>query len=961
MARPPLINKISDTTYTLVDRINYLLTSFLENAGGVPSIKLDTFAKRPATAEEGAIFIASDNNLIYQYRGTSWNQIGGAETIDWSDITNKVMASSTQDGILSKTDYQEFKGKEDASEKGKPNGYASLDSSGIVPTSQLPNNLKEIRIVPDIAARDALDKFEGLRAHVIDAIDDPTVTSGWAEYLCDGTNWTKTSDKDSLDIVLDWNNLQGKPVSTATDIDAAVTHSKATGNPHGTTKANLGLGNVENKSSATIRSELTSADVTKALTYTPLSPTDKQAIDGEISKINKREEYVIHLSDYITDYAADNSSVIQTVLNAILSNNSVVTTVVFPNRLLNVSGLQLLNKKSVKLLGGRLKGMSTGGQSVLIIEGGGDITIEGMEIQGNNTHNFGISSSGVEGLRILNCKLSLFRTSVANVDTTAAVYLGSGCKDVLIQGNKLTDVQATGADANGDAQSSVGIWVDPGTGTSTVRFVFSHNYIQNIKGPATGTIPAPGMQSNADGIKIAGEVKTNVQGVISSNTFTLCEKRAVKCQADGVDILNNRIRSEGLVKPFSAISVYGNYCLIQGNNILAGGVVFDNIIEIQSGIGLHILDNTAVNWNTDYETSNGVLVISAVNLTGSYSTDIKIARNNFTNVGNGVHLTGNTNIDDISIESNRMSQLSASFIKLLSGSTAAMHNLRVRDNVLSQLGQYVINMPNSALKSCVAEGNIYQSVWYKFVPETFDKYLSSYVFRNNWKKMFYTDSSGHLVQFRDPDYISGIAYFTYDSSDGSMSVGSTGDQFQAISWKVGDRLTPNSKTTPVSAGKICVKGGVICTIPWAANTQYVPDGMNNNLRYTPAGGVYQCLQGGTSGATPPTGTGTNIVDGTTLWAYIGELAAFTDYGVVGDVSYRTDRSGKDVNGVFTTITYKRPNGSTYKTSVLSGGTSPKYNTRTETYYDEAGNAVRTKMFSLTYDGDGDLIAEVPVN
>lgn len=50
---------------------------------------------------------------------------------------------------------------------------------------------------------------------------------------------------------------------------AAYNHSISTGNPHKTTKADLGLGNVENKSSATIRGELTSANVTTALGYTP--------------------------------------------------------------------------------------------------------------------------------------------------------------------------------------------------------------------------------------------------------------------------------------------------------------------------------------------------------------------------------------------------------------------------------------------------------------------------------------------------------------------------------------------------------------------------------------------------------------------------------------------------------------------------------------------------------------------
>lgn len=47
------------------------------------------------------------------------------------------------------------------------------------------------------------------------------------------------------------------------------THPAGT-NPHGTTKADVGLGSVENKTSATIRSELTSVNVTTALGYSPI-------------------------------------------------------------------------------------------------------------------------------------------------------------------------------------------------------------------------------------------------------------------------------------------------------------------------------------------------------------------------------------------------------------------------------------------------------------------------------------------------------------------------------------------------------------------------------------------------------------------------------------------------------------------------------------------------------------------
>ena len=48
-------------------------------------------------------------------------------------------------------------------------------------------------------------------------------------------------------------------------------HTGNKSNPHGVTKTQIGLGNVENKSSETIRSEITSANVTNALGFIPAS------------------------------------------------------------------------------------------------------------------------------------------------------------------------------------------------------------------------------------------------------------------------------------------------------------------------------------------------------------------------------------------------------------------------------------------------------------------------------------------------------------------------------------------------------------------------------------------------------------------------------------------------------------------------------------------------------------------
>lgn len=55
----------------------------------------------------------------------------------------------------------------------------------------------------------------------------------------------------------------------------AYAHSqKRSGNPHGVTKSDIGLGNVENKSSADIRNDITKANVTTALGYTPANQSE---------------------------------------------------------------------------------------------------------------------------------------------------------------------------------------------------------------------------------------------------------------------------------------------------------------------------------------------------------------------------------------------------------------------------------------------------------------------------------------------------------------------------------------------------------------------------------------------------------------------------------------------------------------------------------------------------------------
>lgn len=89
-------------------------------------------------------------------------------------------------------------------------------------------------VVANIAARNALAPTIVTQALVIDATGDATVNSGAASYIYnpDTSSWVKIGEYESMDVILQWSSIQGKPNSTSSEIDDAVskvhTHSNKT-------------------------------------------------------------------------------------------------------------------------------------------------------------------------------------------------------------------------------------------------------------------------------------------------------------------------------------------------------------------------------------------------------------------------------------------------------------------------------------------------------------------------------------------------------------------------------------------------------------------------------------------------------------------------------------------------------------------------------------------------------------
>lgn len=111
----------------------------------------------------------------------------------------------------------------DASAAGKSVGNTAMIqavAAGLGGSSQ-------VEVVANIAARDALTLTKNTMVLVVSAVGDPTVASGAALYVWiqADTAYTKVAEYESMDVVLQWANIQGKPTSTAAAIDGAVTNS----------------------------------------------------------------------------------------------------------------------------------------------------------------------------------------------------------------------------------------------------------------------------------------------------------------------------------------------------------------------------------------------------------------------------------------------------------------------------------------------------------------------------------------------------------------------------------------------------------------------------------------------------------------------------------------------------------------------------------------------------------------
>ena len=198
-------------------------------------------------------------------------------------INNKVDKVTGKD--LSTNDYTDADkiavsslGTASTKDVGTANGVAELDSNGKVPSSQLPSYVND---VIEGYYNSSTDRF--YKESTFTTVIPPEDGKSWVDiasnksYRWTGSVYTRVDEGVQL----------GETSSTAYRGDRGKTaydHSQTTGNPHGTTKSDIGLGNVDN-----------TADLEKPISTATQTELDKkETIQSSSINMQKNYQYTGH-------------------------------------------------------------------------------------------------------------------------------------------------------------------------------------------------------------------------------------------------------------------------------------------------------------------------------------------------------------------------------------------------------------------------------------------------------------------------------------------------------------------------------------------------------------------------------------------------------------------------------------------------------------------------------------------
>ena len=201
----------------------------------------------------------------------------GLGNVDNTSDTNKPVSTAQQSAL----DL-----KEDLANKGIANGYAELDSGGLVPSAQLPSYVDDVLEYADFASLPGT----GVTGKIYVTLDT-NITYRWS-----GSAYVEISASLAL----------GTTSSTAHRGDhgnTAYTHSQLTsGNPHNVTKSDVGLSNVDNTSDAT-KNAATATLTNKTLT-SPVINSPTGIVKADVGLGNVTNDAQLKIASNLSDVAS---------------------------------------------------------------------------------------------------------------------------------------------------------------------------------------------------------------------------------------------------------------------------------------------------------------------------------------------------------------------------------------------------------------------------------------------------------------------------------------------------------------------------------------------------------------------------------------------------------------------------------------------------------------------------------
>lgn len=315
-----------------------------------------------------------------------------------------------------------------------------------------------------------------------------------------------------------------KSVETSkADITALTAHTGNISNPHAVTKAQVGLGSVDN-----------TADTAK-----PVSTATQTALNGKVAK----GELFLNAKDYgaVGDGVADDTTALQNWLTAggvRLTNGTYrITaglTVAGNNRLLITDAAKIVaDTANIKML----------------TVSGNNVTLR-VNLDGNNKANYGIAITG-SGVLVEHC---VIENIYAAADTARGVDIitTGGC---IVRHNIIRNVNSVGDASTGNNIGAARAIILSAATAATVKSVISNNVIDSIIG------------EEGDAIQVLFTNYVSAKTTIADNKISNVSRRFIKIQAADCQVLDNTLTHDGTVPAIPANSID----LISSSNVLVEG------------------------------------------------------------------------------------------------------------------------------------------------------------------------------------------------------------------------------------------------------------------------------------------------------------------------------------------------------------------------------------------------------